>query len=139
MESDHWDMAGGDAGPAGSVCACSALDDADPVQRGFYIIERKVFDHYLFEAAIGRGARDYTGYSLTDAEFEESDELWHLTLREQSGAIIKIRCRILVGADGAGSRGWTSTATSISSSASALMHRRKASTMEPYVSTFWRA
>ena len=79
-------------------------DPADPIGQGYYIIERKVFDHYLFEAAIGQGARDCTGYRLTDAEFDESDKLWNLALRGQAKAIIELRCRVLVGADGAGSR-----------------------------------
>ncbi|MCY3750966.1 MAG: NAD(P)/FAD-dependent oxidoreductase [Gammaproteobacteria bacterium] len=70
----------------------------------YYIIERKVFDHYLYEAAINRGARDFTGYRLINAKFDELGKFWNLILRQKSGAITEMRCRTLVGADGAGSR-----------------------------------
>ncbi len=169
-----WDMAVIGAGPAGSVCACSALtaadrmrvvlvdrdafprdkacgdavradaasivrglglgavfdgrpkvlrtrftspprfgylekllqsdDDAGPDERSYYIVERRVFDRHLFEAAIGRGAEDYSGHTLTHAEFDASAGLWKLVLRTRSATTTEIRCRLLVGADGAGSR-----------------------------------
>ena len=70
----------------------------------YYIVERMVFDHHLFEGAKERGARDYTGYKLLGAEFDDSAELWTLELQSGRGAVVEIRCRVLVGADGAGSR-----------------------------------
>ena len=77
----------------------------DPVEEvGYYVIERKVFDHHLYEAAVTAGAQDYTGHKLLDARFDESEKIWNLTLQEQSGACVEIRSRVLVGADGAGSR-----------------------------------
>ena len=171
-DAPPWDMAVVGAGPAGSVCACSALaagdrmrvalvdrdrfprdktcgdairadaasivrelglgavfdgrprvlrtlftspprfgylekllqsGNADPDERGYYVIERRVFDRHLFEAAIGRGAEDYTGHTLTNAEFDASAGLWRLVLRTRSATNTQIRCRTLVGADGAGS------------------------------------
>ena len=168
MDTSPWDMAIVGAGPAGSVCAYSALARSERIRvalidreifprdkscgdaiRGdaasalkelglgavfdgmpeirhlrctypqkfgyleklfnlnehtYYVIERRVFDNYLFNAAIKRGARDYTGYKLTDAEFDESGGLWNLTLKKRSGASVERWCRTLVGADGAGSR-----------------------------------
>ena len=71
---------------------------------GYYIVERKVFDHRLFDGAMDQGVRGYLGYKLTNAEFDESSELWNLELKAQRGTNIEIRCRVLVGADGTGSR-----------------------------------
>ena len=70
----------------------------------YYIVERVLFDHYLYEAAIERGARDYTGFRLTDAKFDDSSELWELSLKSRNREVFGIRARVLVGADGAGSR-----------------------------------
>ncbi|MYD94819.1 MAG: geranylgeranyl reductase family protein [Chloroflexi bacterium] len=69
-----------------------------------YIVERMVFDHHLFRSAKERGARDYTGYKFTGAEFDDSAGLWTLELQPGRGAVVEIRCRVLVGADGAGSQ-----------------------------------
>lgn len=174
MSSKAWDMAIIGAGPAGSVCACSALAEPgkmrvalvdrerfprdkpcgdairhdavralreldlggifskrSPIRRieatfppgfeylqkffetneytgpdghAYYIVERMAFDHFLFKAAVRRGAQDYTGYRLTNAQFDQLGNLWTLTLKNQCGATTGIRCRTLVGADGAGSR-----------------------------------
>ena len=73
-------------------------------EAGYYVIERKVFDHHLYAAAITAGAQDYTGHKLLDARFDESEKLWNLTLKERSGTCAEIRSRALIGADGAGSR-----------------------------------
>lgn len=79
--------------------------EVDPMDEvGYYIVERKVFDYYLYEAAIKQGVQDYTGHKLIDAKFDESGRLWDLTLQERSGASIELQSRILIGADGAGSR-----------------------------------
>ncbi len=79
--------------------------EVDPMDEiGYYVIERKAFDHHLYEAAITQGAEDYTGCKLTDAKFDESEKIWNLILQEQSGVSTKIRSKTLVGADGAGSR-----------------------------------
>lgn len=165
--ASRWDMAVIGAGPAGSVCACSALaacpgmrvalvdretfprdkpcGDAvrgeaavalrnlglggafggrspvphlratapprfkylETILKGddlFYMVERESFDNHLYEAAVERGAADYTGHKLTDAAFDEPSGDWILVLRKTSGASVEMRCRTLVGADGAGSR-----------------------------------
>ena len=168
MESEPWDMAVVGAGPAGSVCAISALaasegirialidrekfprdkscgdavrDDAistlrelglDTVFEGrpsigrfhatfpprfqylervldfdryaYCIVERKLFDNALYEAAVQRGAHDFTGHRLADAAFDESAGFWTLTLKQRSGPDVTVNSRVLVGADGAGSR-----------------------------------
>ena len=168
MESEPWDMAVVGAGPAGSMCACSALaaskeirvalidretfprdkscgdavrtdtrpalselglDDVfegrpaigrycvtfppkfrylervlKPQQYAYYIVERKLFDNALYEAAVQRGAHDFTGYRLTDAAFDESTGFWTLTLKPRAGPDVTVRSTVLVGADGAGSR-----------------------------------
>lgn len=172
-ESVPWDMAVVGAGPAGSVCACSALatsphlrvalidresfprdkpcgdairSDAISALRelglgaifdgrpliselhstaqdarfayleelvklmsknnefAFCVVPRSLFDHHLFKGAQMRGARDFTGYRLADAEYDEAACLWTLELQDERGVAVKIRCRVLVGADGAGSR-----------------------------------
>ena len=169
--SEPWDMAIVGAGPAGSVCACSALTTSDRMRVALidrekfprdkscgdlvrsdgaavlkelglgavfdgrppiedvrakspsakyaymdklaewfngcdddFVVERMVFDNHLFEGAKERGARDFTGYKFTGAEFDDSTELWTLELQSSRGAVVEIRCRVLVGADGAGSR-----------------------------------
>ena len=70
----------------------------------YYFVERLIFDNYLFESAIRKGAYDCTGYQLTDGKYDESDALWNLTLKHRSGTVTEIQCKILVGADGAGSK-----------------------------------
>ena len=79
-------------------------DNESEAGKNYYIVERNVFDHYLCAAAMTRGARDYTGYKLTNAVFDEGERLWNITLRERTGAVTGLRCRTLVGADGVGSR-----------------------------------
>ena len=69
-----------------------------------YVVERQVLDHHLFEAAIDRGAADFSGHKLTDARVDENSEDWVLALKQSSGATVEVRCATLVGADGAGSR-----------------------------------
>ena len=79
--------------------------EVDPMDEiGYYIVERKVFDYHLYEAAITQGAHDYTGYKLIDAKFDESGKFWNLILQEGSGACAEIQSRTLIGADGSGSR-----------------------------------
>ncbi|MDE0153323.1 MAG: NAD(P)/FAD-dependent oxidoreductase [Gammaproteobacteria bacterium] len=93
--------------PPGFKCPEISLTDGevDPMDEiGYYIVERKIFDHHLYEAAITQGAKDYTGCRLTDAKFDESQKFWNLILQERSGARTAIRSRVLIGADGAGSR-----------------------------------
>ena len=168
VQPEPWDIAVVGAGPAGSVCACSALaasdglrvalidretfprdkscgdairDDAvstlgelgldaifesrpsirclrptfplkfqylkklvDWDQYAYRIVERKPFDNALYEAAVQRGAQDFTGYRLTDAALEESVGLWTLTLKARSGQEVAICSKVLVGADGASSQ-----------------------------------
>ena len=168
VDGEVWDLVVVGAGPAGSVCACSALAAArgirvalidqerfprdkscgDAVRSdaaamlgelglggifdgrpeihhlvatcpprfgslhrivdrntdSYYVVERVLFDHYLCEAAIERGARDYTGFRLTDAKFDGSSELWELSLKSRNREVSGMRARVLVGADGAGSR-----------------------------------
>ena len=70
----------------------------------FYMVEREHFDNHLFEAAVELGAEDFTGHKLTGAIFDEHSGDWVLALGKTSGASVGIRCRTLVGADGAGSR-----------------------------------
>ena len=69
-----------------------------------YVIERMIFDHYLFNAAIHQGATDFSRHKLTDAVFDEASDDWCLSLETRSGSTVKLRCKTLVGADGAGSR-----------------------------------
>ncbi len=73
-------------------------------QYAYHIVERKLFDNALYEAAVQRGAHDFTGYRLTDAAFDESAGLWTLTLKKRSGQDAVVRSKVLVGADGASSR-----------------------------------
>ena len=70
----------------------------------YCVVQRMVLDHHLFEGAKERGAQVFAGYKLTGAEFDEAAELWTLELQAERGAAVEIRCRVLVGADGAGSR-----------------------------------
>jgi geranylgeranyl reductase family protein len=64
-----------------------------------YVIPRKIFDNYLFEAAIQGGASDFTGMEFEDAEFVKSTQQWRLQL-----AGTQITAKVLVGADGARSK-----------------------------------
>lgn len=72
----------------------------DPV----FVIERKIFDHFLFNAAIHLGASDFSGHKFIDAVYKEASDDWLLHLEARSGKVVKLRCKTLVGADGAGSR-----------------------------------
>ncbi len=72
-------------------------------QHSYHVIERKVFDHKLYEAAVGGGACDLTGHALVDAAFDQDALLWNLTLKGNSGSGLSLQAKILVGADGAGS------------------------------------
>ena len=78
------------------------IESVDDV--GYYIVERKIFDQHLYEAAIAQGAQDYAGCKLINAEFDESGKFWNLVLQKQSGEGVEIQAQTLVGADGAGSR-----------------------------------
>ncbi len=168
MNHEPWDLAIVGAGPAGSICACSALADdrnirvalidreefprdkscgdavassaASVLQKiglesvlvgrcrisrvnasfpanfqhlgnliefdreTYFVIERKVFDNSLYEAALDFGARAFTGHSLTDAVFDESEQLWHIITKKKSSDEAVFKARVLVGSDGAGSR-----------------------------------
>ncbi len=168
MDQEPWDLAIIGAGPAGSVCACSALAadkglrvaliDRDTFPRdkacgdavrqdavsvleqlglasvfegrpritrctlnipdnfqyleriidfdgyAYYVVERKIFDAALYEAAVQKGANDFSGHSMTAATYDESAELWSVTVKQSSGSEFVLRARVLVGADGAGSR-----------------------------------
>ena len=86
--------------PAGFEYLKNFLKGNQPI----YTVEREFFDNFLFEAALGRGAADYSGHKLTDASFDERSGEWVLSLKKRSGAAVSMRCRTLVGADGAGSR-----------------------------------
>lgn len=73
-------------------------------KHSYYIIEREALDYYLYKAALRRRASDYSGHRLVDAEFDESGKSWKLILTKRSGKTVKINCKTLVGADGAGSK-----------------------------------
>lgn len=93
--------------PPGFKCPEISLTDGgvEPMDEiGYYVVKRKAFDHYLYEAAITQGAKDYTGRKLVDAKFDESRKFWNLVLQERSGERTAIQSRVLIGADGAGSR-----------------------------------
>ena len=68
----------------------------------FYVIKRRHFDNFLFEAARDRGANCFTGWRLSDAE--RRDGVWRITLTDSDGATAHLNCRMLVGADGASSK-----------------------------------
>ena len=70
----------------------------------YCIVERTLFDHHLFKGAQERGAQAFTGYMLRSAEFDEGAGLWTLDLQDEDSGVVNVRCRMLVGADGAGSR-----------------------------------
>ncbi len=68
-----------------------------------YTIPRFIFDNYLAQSALDRGAIDYTGKLLDQASFE--DGRWVLSLKDSlSGEQTAITAEVLVGADGARSR-----------------------------------
>ncbi len=83
----------------------SYLEKVFGLQRhSYYVIAREVFDHYLYKMALQQGAGDYTGHRLIDANFDEAGKFWKLILKTSSGSAVRIRCKTLVGADGASSR-----------------------------------
>jgi menaquinone-9 beta-reductase len=68
-----------------------------------YTIPRFIFDNYLVQSALDRGAIDYTGKQLDHASFE--DRRWVLSLKDSlTGKQTAITAEVLVGADGARSR-----------------------------------
>ena len=78
-------------------------DPADPDSVLGYVIPRLEFDDTLFRAAIARGANDLTGWSLSGAEYTQSQ--WRLSLKNtDSGENRLITTDVLIGADGARSR-----------------------------------
>lgn len=66
-----------------------------------YVITRLEFDDALVRAALQRGATDFTGWNLENAEWTGS--LWSLTLA-RGDARREITSQTLIGADGARSR-----------------------------------
>ncbi len=68
-----------------------------------YTIPRYVFDNYLAQSALDRGAADYTGKQLDHANFE--DGRWILSLKDSTtGEQTTLTADVLIGADGARSR-----------------------------------
>jgi geranylgeranyl reductase family protein len=68
-----------------------------------YVIPRKVFDNYLCQAALQRGAANLTGWELAGAKHEKDH--WLLELKNgESHQVRNVTARYLVGADGASSR-----------------------------------
>ena len=64
-----------------------------------YTIPRKEFDNKLVQAALERGAFDYTGHSFEDASF--SNGKWTIKLvNRQTRESVFLKARVLVGADG---------------------------------------
>jgi len=70
----------------------------------YFVIERNIFDNDLHEAAIARGAQAFVGHSMTHAVFDDSENLWNIATKNKAGSETTIRAKVLVGADGAGSR-----------------------------------
>lgn len=70
----------------------------------YYIVERKLFDNAIYQAAVDRGVHDFTGHALIDAAFNEDVLLWDLILNNHSGSAFALQAKALIGADGAGSR-----------------------------------
>jgi menaquinone-9 beta-reductase len=76
------------------------IDGAVPVG---YTVPRRQFDNILVEAALGRGAADFTGLRLERAAWD--GRRWDLTLKNpRSGEPARLTSDFLVGADGARSR-----------------------------------
>ncbi len=68
-----------------------------------YTIPRYVFDNYLTQSALDRGAVDYTGKQLDHASFE--NRRWVLLVKgSQTGEQTPLTADVLVGADGARSK-----------------------------------
>ncbi len=68
-----------------------------------YAIPRYVFDNYLAQSALDRGAIDYTGKLLDHARFE--GRRWLLSLKDsETGERTAITADVLIGADGARSK-----------------------------------
>jgi geranylgeranyl reductase family protein len=68
-----------------------------------YVIPRKEFDFALVEAALARGATDFTGWGLESAIY--SDQRWNLALScGETGETRQLTADVLVGADGATSK-----------------------------------
>ena len=71
-------------------------------QPEYFIIERYKFDNYLFQVAKQRGAKCFTGQQFVDACHQEGH--WCLTLQDAAGEKTNLKCRVLIGADGAASK-----------------------------------
>ena len=69
-----------------------------------YVIPRTVFDAYLANAALERGAADFTGYKLERAEWRDGRWTLHLSDGEGAGGTRSIGADFLISADGATSR-----------------------------------
>jgi geranylgeranyl reductase family protein len=68
-----------------------------------YTIPRYIFDNYLAQSALDRGAVDYTGKQLDHASFE--NKRWVLSVKDcQTGEQTTLTADVLVGADGARSK-----------------------------------
>ncbi|MCY4314213.1 MAG: NAD(P)/FAD-dependent oxidoreductase [Gammaproteobacteria bacterium] len=76
----------------------------DFANHSYYIVERKILDNSIYQSAIDRGARNFAGYALSDAVFDENSSLWTLTLKDRLNFPLVLQARVLVGADGASSR-----------------------------------
>jgi geranylgeranyl reductase family protein len=68
-----------------------------------YTIPRHLFDNYICQAALKRGAGNYTGYDYVEGRYDSDKSQWHLFLRKEDEPI-EITARVLIGADGARSR-----------------------------------
>ena len=70
-----------------------------------FVIPRQKFDALLMSTAVRLGASDFTGWILTTASYDAEIAKWRLTLTETlTGKTEVVRCRVLVGADGARSK-----------------------------------
>ncbi len=76
----------------------------DPYGGQFYIVERKTFDNSLYDAAMTRGANDFTGCAVSDATYDAANGLWTISYTSAAGTDTNLQTRVLVGADGASSR-----------------------------------
>lgn len=90
------------SGPAGRGVAGPLPPVGGKVPEG-YVIPRLEFDNRLFAAARARGVDTLERTTLESAAYDEARAVWSLGLA-QGGATRALRCRVLVGADGARSK-----------------------------------
>ena len=70
-----------------------------------YVIPRLIFDNAIAQAALERGAANFTGWNLKDARFDKNQKIWEIDLQHSnSKEERRITARALVGADGASSK-----------------------------------